>query len=247
MQEDRIQQQRRRGDGLEACTGRKIEISVDRVLTGRGKMLNAWCHKMLQELPMESVYEITLWFQKRFRGECWAPRAWKILRLVFLKKLDAKLENGIRGFRAFALMSVLAKWYAAGVVGLLHEEPEPIGWRSCMLVPRGVSTVSICTVLLANILQRHSEWQEDRRDARVLGFFKYWNAFVAGLDVRTALHVAKCSVMCKILPCMVTNGHVVAALLGEMKDARSSACFENSETEFRYSRCIRQRSVEAPV
>ena len=26
-----------------------------------------------------------------------------------------------------------------------------------------------------------------------------------------------------------------------------SACFENSETEFRYSRCIRQGGVEAPV
>ena len=116
-----------------------------------------------------------------------------------------------------------------------------------MLVPRGVSTVSMCTVLLTNILQRQWEWQEDRRDARVLGFFKYWNAFVAGLDVRTALHVAKCSVMCKILPCMVTNGHVVGALREEMKDARSSACFENSETKFRYSRCIRQGSVEAPV
>ena len=26
-------------------------------------------------------------------------------------------------------MSLLAKWYAAGVVGLLHEEPEPLGWK----------------------------------------------------------------------------------------------------------------------
>ena len=26
-----------------------------------------------------------------------------------------------------------------------------------------------------------------------------------------------------------------------------SACFENSETEFRYSRFLRRRSVEAPV
>ena len=26
-------------------------------------------------------------------------------------------------------MSVLAKWYAAVAVGLLHEEPEPIGWK----------------------------------------------------------------------------------------------------------------------
>ena len=103
-----------------------------------------------------------------------------------------------------------------------------------MLVPRGVSTVSICMALLTNILQRHWEWQEDQRDAGVPGFFMYQTAFVAGSDVRTALHVAKCSVICKILTCMVTNGHVVAALREDIEDARSSACFEKSETEFRY-------------
>ena len=32
-----------------------------------------------------------------------------------------------------------------------------------------------------------------------------------------------------------------------MQDVRGSASFENSETEFRYSRCIRQGGVEAPV
>ena len=38
----------------------------------------------------------------------------------------------------------------------------------------------------------------------------------------------------------------VAALLGGMQDVQGSACFEN-ETEFRFSRCIRQGGVEAPV
>ena len=41
-------------------------------------------------------------------------------------------------------------------------------------------------------------------------------------------------------------GHVVVALLAVMQDVKGSACFENCETEFRYSRCIRQGSVEAP-
>ena len=68
----------------------------------------------LQELPMESVYEITR------RGTFYV--------LVFFKKPDAKLEKGIRGFRAIALMSALAKWYSAVVVGLLHEEAEPFEW-----------------------------------------------------------------------------------------------------------------------
>ena len=30
------------------------------------------------------------------------------------------------GLRAIALMSVLSKWYAAVLVGLLHDEQEPI-------------------------------------------------------------------------------------------------------------------------
>ena len=40
---------------------------------------------MLQCLPTETVYEVACWFDKRLKGECRAPEAWKILRLVFLK------------------------------------------------------------------------------------------------------------------------------------------------------------------
>ena len=50
--------------------------------------------EMLQWLPTETVYEVAHWFEKRFRGECQALEAWTILRLVFLKNLDAKLEKG---------------------------------------------------------------------------------------------------------------------------------------------------------
>ena len=38
-----------------------------------------------------------------------------------------------------------------------------------------------------------------------------------------------------------------AALLAEMQDFRGSASFENSETEFRNSRCIRPGGVESPA
>ena len=84
---------------------------------------------------------------------------------VFLKKPHAKLENGIGLFRAIALMSVLAKWYAAGVVGLLHEEPKPIEWKELHVGAERVSTVIICMALLTNILPWHWEWLEHRRDA----------------------------------------------------------------------------------
>ena len=43
------------------------------------------------------------------------------------------------------------------------------------------------------------------------------------------------------------HGHLTAALLTEMQDVRGSPSFENSETEFRYSRSIRQGGVEAPM
>ena len=84
---------------------------------------------MLQCLPTETVYEVAHWFNKRFRGECRAPEAWKVLRLVFLKKPDAKLDKGLRGFRALALLSVFSKWYATVMVDMLHEEKEPSKWK----------------------------------------------------------------------------------------------------------------------
>ena len=49
--------------------------------------------EMLQCLPTQTVYEVAHWFDKRFKRECGAQEAWKILRLVFLKKPDAKLEK----------------------------------------------------------------------------------------------------------------------------------------------------------
>ena len=46
-------------------------------------------------------------------------------------------------------MSVLSKLYAAVVVGLLHDEQEPLEW----------------TGLRGRREGGHWEWQEDRRDA----------------------------------------------------------------------------------
>ena len=54
-------------------------------------------------------------------------------------------------------------------------------------------------------------------------FLKSHTAFVASLDVRTAFDVAKPSVVSRIPTCMVTRGHVVAALLEGMQAVRASA------------------------
>ena len=55
------------------------------------------------------------------------------------------------------------------------------------------------------------------------------------------------SVVSKIVTLTGVHGHLTAALLADMQDVQGSACFENSETEFRYSGCIRQGGVEVLV
>ena len=151
-------------------------------------------------------------------------------------------------FRAIALLlSVFSKWFTTVLVEILHEEKEPIEWRSLHVsAERGVNCEHT-QALRTNTLQRHWEWQEDRSTDLRLGFYRYNAAFMASWDVKTAFGVAKPPVVSKILTLKGVHGHLTAALLEEILDVRGSACFENSETEFRYSRCIRQDGVEAPV
>ena len=93
VQAERILSQRRRSDHCVAL-GRRVAITVDTVLRARGKMLRnkangaADCRvtELLQCLSTETVYEVTHWFDNRFRGECRALEAWKVLRFVFLKQ-----------------------------------------------------------------------------------------------------------------------------------------------------------------
>ena len=86
---------------------------------------------------------------------------------------------------------------------------------------------------LTNILQRHWEWQEDRRTDLGPGFYRYNTAFVASLDVKTSFDVAKPSVVSRILSLTGVHDHAAAV--------------ENGETNLRCSRCIRQGALEAPV
>ena len=140
--------QRISGDRRVALQGRWVTITVDRVLPARGKMLRNKANgparslvtEMLQCLPTEIVHEVVHWFDKRFEGECRATEAWTILRLVFLKKPDAKLEKGLRGFRAIALLSV---------------QKKPVEWRRLHVgAERGVNCEHM-QALVTNIFQRH--------------------------------------------------------------------------------------------
>ena len=99
MQAERIRRQRITGDRRVAAQGCRIQIT-DCLVT-----------EMLRCLPTENVFEVAYWIDKRLTGDCRALEAWKIIHLVFLKKPDAKLEKGLRGFRAIALLSVLDMVY----------------------------------------------------------------------------------------------------------------------------------------
>ena len=105
------------------------------------------------------MYEVTQWSEKRFKGECHAIEAGKIPRLVSLKTPDARFEKELHGFRAIALLSVLSEWYTTVLVHLLHEEKEPIEWRSLHAgAERGVN----CELIQAPCRDTESG-REDRR------------------------------------------------------------------------------------
>ena len=92
VQVERIRRQRSSCDRRLAHEGRLVTITADKVRR-RGKMLrnkatgpsDCLATEFLQCLPTETVYEVAYWFDKRFKGECRAPEAWKVFRLAFPK------------------------------------------------------------------------------------------------------------------------------------------------------------------
>ena len=165
---------------------------------------------------------------------------------MFLKKPDAKFEKGLRGFCAIALLSVFSKCYTTVLVDMLHDEKEPSEWKNFHVRAERVNCEHM-QALVTNIFQRHWEWQEDRRVDLQPGRYRYHTVLMPSLDVKTAFDVAESSMASQILSLTGVHGHLKAALLAKMQDVRGPASFENSETEFRYSRCIRQGGVKAPV
>ena len=125
---------------------RRVAIMVGKVLRARGAMLrnktNGPADCLVTELlrcsPTEIVYKGSSLVRQASDSKVNAelPEAWKVLRLVFLKKPDAKLEKGLRGFRAIALLGVFSEWCTTVQVDMLHDEKEPNG-RGCTWEPKG--------------------------------------------------------------------------------------------------------------
>ena len=70
---------------------------------------------------------------------------------------------------------------------------------------------------------------------------------MTSLDVKTSFDVVKSSVVSKVLSLTGAHEHVTTTLLTEIQDVQGLICFENCETEFRYSRSILQDGVEFSV
>ena len=197
--------------------------------------------EMLQCLPTETDrvrgHALVL---EGFKGESRAPEARTVLRLVFLKKPHAKREMGLRGFRAIALFECF--FFQSGT--------QRFRWICCVKnrsrlnggaytwEPREELTVSICRPW------ERIYFRDSGNGRRIVGpicsqdFTDTKSVFMAGRETGVRRGQTSGGIRKSHL------GHVAAALLAEMQDVRGSACFESSEMEFKYSRCVRQGGVE---
>ena len=85
-----------------------------------------------------------------------APTSWKIVELVFLRKQDAEPKKGIRSCRAIALTSVVSTWCM---------QKKRLGeWKQMNV--GGIEGISCqhLQVMTTQSIQKHWEWQEDRKN-----------------------------------------------------------------------------------
>ena len=206
-QEKRIACKWKKGNQQFTDDGRNAEITVDLVLQARAKLTdnkvngpeNTIVSEMIKKLPMESIYTIATCFQERFMGQMESPSSWKVVKFVFLKKLDAAPTAGIRSYRTIALTSVMSKWYASCVLLRLEKEKKPGQLR--ILHMGGVNGISCqhSQVLTTNLLQKHWEWQEERNPVMKHGTVVRPTMFLVSLDIKTAFDEAKPKHVARIL------------------------------------------------
>ena len=66
--------------------------------------------EMMKQFPFGFFYMNAKCFQERFMGREKAPNIWKIVNLLFFRKLDAEPKKRFKSYRAIALTSVMSKW-----------------------------------------------------------------------------------------------------------------------------------------
>ena len=120
-----------------------------------------------------------------------SPSSWKIVKLVFLRKLDAAPRKGIRSYRAIALTSVMSKWYASCIILLLENEKELVKWKVLHVGGMDGTSCQHLQILATNSLQKHWEWQEERIPVMKHCTVARPTVYLASLDIKTAFDEAK--------------------------------------------------------
>ena len=141
----------------------------------------------------------------------------------------------------------MSKWYTTCTILSLQREREPEGWKQRQV--RGIegSSCQHLQVLMTQLLQKHWEWQEDRRKNVWHGSEKRPTMHIASMDIKTASDMARPKRTARIMGAQDVHGWITAALIREMTGLDGHATFENVESKFQLTRCIRQESVEAPT
>ena len=133
------------------------------------------------------------------------------------------------------LPSALPKWYATWVILRLEEEKEPEGLKPLHVGGSDGISCQHLQELMTQMLQKLSEWQKDRRKDEWHGSEKRPTMYVATMDIKTALDVARPNQISEILGEQGTSGWITAALVRDMEKLDGQAALKHVE------------SVEAPA
>ena len=142
-----------------------------------------------------------------------SPSSWKVVELVFLIKPDAAPKKEIRSYWAIALTSVMSKWHTSCIILHLEKEREPENCNNLHI--GGVESISCqhLQVMMANLLQKHWEWQDERNPSLRHGSAVRPTMYLASLDMKTAIDETKPKHVAKILDSHATHGWLIVAFL----------------------------------
>ena len=126
------------------------------------------------------------------------------------------------------------------------KQEEPESWKKFHV--GGVDGISCqhLQVKMANLLQKHWEWQEDRTPMLRHGSVVRTTMYLANMDINTAFDEARPRHAATFMESHNTHGWLISALLREMSGLVGQAMFECVESKISFNRCLRQGSVEAP-
>ena len=101
-------------------------------------------------------------------------------------------------------------------------------------------------VMMTQLLQKHWEWQENRRPMMRHRSVIRPTMYLASMDIKMAFDVARPKHIARIVEDHDVHGWIIAAFLREMAGLEGQATFECVESKFSLARCTRQGSVEPP-